>query len=347
VHAMRPAAIAHRPFQVAAPSDLEHLVLMGRRAVITQQDLIAYRIGAYFDEPRQWLEHRTLTRQALAFADLTVFISQHGRDDAVADDLVAPEQARIVHNGVDHRVAGARSAAVRPAGLDALGDRPFLLCLGTDFLHKNRLFALRVLGALRERHGWEGRLLLAGPNVPTGSSAPDEEAWARAHPGDAEAVLRLGAVSEAEKAWLYGNARAVIYPTTYEGFGLVPFEAAEAGAPCLFAPQASLPEVLPTAEAVLIPWDADASADRAIDLLRDEDARRAHLAAVRADGARFNWDATAAAMLQVYDDVLRRPASALAADLRKRLLTPPDPPPPAPAPAPPDAPSRLRRRLRR
>ena len=31
----------------------------------------------------------------------------------------------------------------------------FMLCLGTDFLHKNRIFALRLLAALREQAGLE------------------------------------------------------------------------------------------------------------------------------------------------------------------------------------------------
>ena len=37
----------------------------------------------------------------------------------------------------------------------------------------------------------------------------------------------------------------MLYPTVQEGFGLVPFEAARAGVPCLFAAQTSLAEVLP------------------------------------------------------------------------------------------------------
>ena len=58
-------------------------------------------------------------------------------------------------------------------------------------------------------------------------------------------MVDLGAVDEAEKAWLYANAALVLYPTVNEGFGLVPFEAADAGAPCLWAAHSSLAELLP------------------------------------------------------------------------------------------------------
>ena len=52
----------------------------------------------------------------------------------------------------------------------------------------------------------------------------------------AERVVDLPAVSEVEKRWLYGRTAAVLYPSLYEGFGLVPFEAADYGVPCLWAP---------------------------------------------------------------------------------------------------------------
>ena len=78
----------------------------------------------------------------------------------------------------------------------------------------------------------------------------------------AERVVDLGAVSEAEKLWLLSSAAAVLYPTTSEGFGLIPFEAARAGTPCLFAWHTSLAEYLPESPASIVPWDVDVTAAR-------------------------------------------------------------------------------------
>ena len=50
-----------------------------------------------------------------------------------------------------------------------------ILCIGTDFHHKNRVFALRVLDELQRRRDWKGCLVFAGPHVAVGSSAPDED----------------------------------------------------------------------------------------------------------------------------------------------------------------------------
>jgi hypothetical protein len=55
----------------------------------------------------------------------------------------------------------------------------------------------------------------------------------------------LGPVSTADRDYLLKNAELVIYPTTAEGFGLVPFEAAAFGTPTLFTRFGPLREMLP------------------------------------------------------------------------------------------------------
>ena len=182
-----------------------------------------------------------------------------------------------------------------------------ILCLGTDFRHKNRLFALRVVEQLQQRHGWEGRLVLAGPRVQHGSSAGDEAAFLATRPRLAEAVVNLPAISEAEKAWLYGRSAALLYPTLYEGFGLMPFEAADHGVPALWAAQASLREVLPPDAAPLVAWDPAASADAAIAVLREPARAELLLATVRRAAERFRWDSTGRELVAIYAEAAARP----------------------------------------
>ncbi len=78
--------------------------------------------------------------------------------------------------------------------------------------------------------------MLAGTHISLGSSAEIERDYLTEHPELSEAVISLGPVTEREKAWLLANAGAVVYPSVYEGFGLVPFESALSGVPCVFAP---------------------------------------------------------------------------------------------------------------
>ena len=282
-----PTDVVHRNAQPVAPVNLAWLHSLGERIVVTQQDLIAYSNPGYFESFEAWDEQRTLTRQSLAIADAAVFISDYVRREAVSEELVAPQRTAVVYPGVDHRA----EAPSRPASVP---DGEFVVMLGADFAHKNHAFGVELFKALRER-GWRGSLVSAGPRLSDSEVAAD-------------GVVRLGPVTEAEKAWLYSNAALVLYPTVSEGFGLVPFEAAASGTACAFAPVSSLAEVLDPRLATLVPWDVEASADRVLALLRD-DAERARLVeAIAAHGRQYTWDLTARRCVEVYREATRGPA---------------------------------------
>lgn len=304
--------VAHRPFQVVDPLDLRFLKRLGRRVVLTQQDVIAYRNPVYFADYEQWRGYRELTREVLTAVDRVVFSTDHTRREALDEDLVEASRSAVVPLGVDHHALTATTEAQGPAGAPAdLAERGFLLCLGTDFQHKNRPFAMAVFAALRATHGFPGRLVLAGPHADHGTSEDEEAAWRAAHPAESEDVLDLGSVSEGVKAWLYANASLMLYPTAAEGFGLIPFEAAQAGLAPLWAAHSSLAEVLPAAAAGIVPWDVEATAARAAELLGEPGARDELVAAVRAAGERFTWDRYAERIVEVYREAAVAPGRAL------------------------------------
>jgi glycosyltransferase involved in cell wall biosynthesis len=316
------STVFHRPQQTFSPSDVGFALALGERFVISQLDLIAYRNPGYFADAATWEDYRAASRHGLSAAERVVVFSEHTRDELVSDALVEPARVRVVPPGLDHRTPGE---PLRPAALDAgAAGSPtpgFLLCLGTDFRHKNRVFALRLLAALRELHGWQGSLVLAGTHISPGSSAESERAFLDAHPELAGAVVALGPVSEREKTWLVANAGAIVYPSVYEGFGLVPFESALSGVPCLFAPQASLAEAAPDGTATIVPWDPVASAATAHTLLTDSTARERHVSSLSARARELTWDAAAAAMVEIYREAALDPvrdSATLSRDLVRR-----------------------------
>jgi glycosyltransferase involved in cell wall biosynthesis len=297
--------VVHRPQQVFTEDDLALLRLLGRRIVIGQQDLIAYRNPTYHADLSAWQRYRHVTRLALAVADRVVFFSRHALLDAVREDLI--DESRAVETGIGGDELWARHIPQSEPPTDGLLDAPFLLCLGTDYEHKNRPFAIAILAALRECCNWSGRLVFAGGRAAHGSSAEDERAELAAHPDLIEAVIDLGSVSEAGRSWLMEHAQAVLYPSLYEGFGLLPFEAARAGIPCLYAAQASLGEAAGSAAATLVPWDAQASARAVAALLVDGPPRERHLVQLRDAAARRSWAEVAGDLRNVYEDAIASP----------------------------------------
>jgi glycosyltransferase involved in cell wall biosynthesis len=309
VAGVEPSDIVHRPQQVFSEDDLRLLHLLGERVVVGQQDLIAYRNPAYHETLEAWQQYRRVTRLALAVADRVVFFSEHARRDAVGEDLVNPGRCDVAGIGAD--VSGATSI-VPVAVADVPLDRDMIVCLGADYRHKNRPFAIALLDALRRRHGWQGCLVLAGTRVPYGSSRGEELELLADHPDLAEALIDVGPVSEAQKTWLFQKAQALVYPTLYEGFGLIPFEAAHAGLPCLFAPQASLVELAGPGAATLIPWDPQLSADAVMPLLVEGPERQHHLRLLLSGTERAGWSDVVDRLLRSYERTIIAPQRASA-----------------------------------
>jgi GT2 family glycosyltransferase/glycosyltransferase involved in cell wall biosynthesis len=299
--------LVHRPYQVFDIAELDLLARLGERFVVTHQDLISYRNPGYARSFEDWDAFHRLTRLSLALADEVLFFSHHAAADALAEELVDERRAHVAHLGVDHQAAPEDSTPTRPTGLPESAEDAFLLCIGTNFRHKNRVFALDVLEALRNRHGWSGSLVFAGPHAAAGTSEDDEAQWLAAHPETSLFVVDLGEVSDAEKSWLLKETRGVVYPSVYEGFGLVPFEAAAHGAPCVYGWHTALCETLPEHAATIVPWDAAATAARVHELLVDPVRAQENVAVIAAAARALTWDATAQRVLAVYDRAVHAP----------------------------------------
>jgi alpha-1,3-rhamnosyl/mannosyltransferase len=130
----------------------------------------------------------------------------------------------------------------------------YLLCLGTIEPRKN---ILRLLDAYhRLPRSWRGAnpLILAG--MP-GWGAESFWTTLRDHPVAPE-VLRTGFLTDAQVAGLVRCAKALLYPSLYEGFGLPPLEAMALGVPTAVSTTPAVREVCAGASLLVDPEDVEA-----------------------------------------------------------------------------------------
>ena len=293
--------IVHRPFQPDRPLPWDLWRRVARRVVITVQDLIAYRVGQYHSSPQQWLAYRTNMAQSMAQADgIAVFLDDVADQIALERLPVDPSRIGSVPCGTDH-LTGQEPACPPAPFLDPeLAASRFLVVLGTNYAHKNRDLAVQAWKEL-QRRGIERTLVVVGAHVPFGSS---RHAEAQALGVDDDGVVALLDATSEERNWLLRHADVVIYPTSAEGFGLVPFEAARFGTPTVSVNFGPLAEVHADPPVTAASWSASDLADAILELLNDPDASAAAINSTLEAGTAFTWDIAAEKLVHVYQRAL-------------------------------------------
>ena len=277
--------LLHRTYYASSPR------AHGARVVVTVFDLIHEISPQYFPSRDRTAALKT---RALAEADAVICISQSTADDLQRLLYVPSEKIAVTHLGFSDAFAQAGVGAGTGIG----ATRPFLLFVGHRAGYKN--FA-RLLAA----YAASPRLMRDFDLVTFGGA-----------PLSAEEMVHIGAMacrpdavrrhvgSDEDLACAYAGARALVYPSEYEGFGIPLLEAMSAGCPVICSNVSSIPEVAGDAAEYFDPIDTE-SIRSAIERVAYDDGRRDSL--IERGHRRcqeFSWDQCAEETLAVYRRVL-------------------------------------------
>jgi glycosyltransferase involved in cell wall biosynthesis len=180
---------------------------------------------------------------------------------------------------------------------------PYLLHVGDLHERRNLSLAVEAIARARRRHPMLGRVRLVLAGVDRGGLGERLRAEALAL-GEPDLVELAGLVSEERLLALYRGASVLIYPSRYEGFGFPVAEAMACGVPVLCARASALPEVVGEAGLLLDPDRVDDWSEAIAAVLSDDQRALAMRDAGLRRAARFSWDRTAEATLDVYRECL-------------------------------------------
>jgi O-antigen biosynthesis alpha-1,3-rhamnosyltransferase len=207
-------------------------------------------------------------------------------------------------------IALAASARHRPHPIDAtratldaasLRHGEYLLSVGVIEPRKNLLTTLRAFASRSGRERRSRPLVIAG-DVGWGA----ESTLTAMAPLLAEgSVRRVGRVDDATLLHLTAGARALVYPSLYEGFGLPLVEAMACGVPVISSDRGATREVVGDGGLLIDPRDPIALS-AAMARLDDDGERSRWAAAALRRARRFSWEATAARTLAVLHEAARR-----------------------------------------
>ena len=176
-------------------------------------------------------------RRACRMSTAVVCISEFVRSTIVETGYAPPERVVAIPLTLQEDPAGEAVALEPPLGLDA---ETYLLYPANFWPHKNHEMLLTALGVyFRERPASRLKVVLTGHPCAR-SQALEKAAQAM---GLGERVLFAGDLSRDDLSALLHGAKALVFPSLYEGYGMPVAEALAAGRPALVSDVPALREV--------------------------------------------------------------------------------------------------------
>lgn len=259
------------------------------RSVVMFHDLIPLRFPQFFGAIKLFYKH--YVPPVLHQAERIICNSE-----ATARDIVnfyrVPAQ-KIVSIPLAYDASHFRPTAAQPSSLPSEArQRPYFLMLGRQAPYKNLGSAIKALASVKP----DCKLLIAGPTDER--YTPRLKAQAKAL--DLESRVQfLDYVPYEQLPNLLSCARALIFPSLWEGFGLPVLEAMACGTPVICSNVSSLPEVAGEAALLVDPYRVSVIACAMNQLLIDTSTYQQLQAAGLQRVQQFSWEKTGRATTEV------------------------------------------------
>jgi glycosyltransferase involved in cell wall biosynthesis len=306
-------AFARRPYDVVDAASAEGLWFgaarhAGRRrsaAFVCRSNGLEHRnYDRMLDDSREGLSSKPWTRRvwypvsrlsqvaaAARLADRLLVLTRTDRQFALDRRWQPEDRIDVVAHGVSGRFLATSSArAIRGSGA--------LFCGSWDFT-KGITYLAAAFSTLAD----EGRpipLTVLGPGVPAGLVLSAFGEAARPH------VTVIDRVSEEQVVEEYRRHDVLVFPSTYEGFGLVVLEAMSQGLPVIATPAGCAPDLVTSGETgVMVPFrNSRALADAVTRVMSSPEERARFGIAAAARVSAMSWKQTAERTVDVYGKAL-------------------------------------------
>lgn len=260
---------------------------LGLPRVVTIHDMIHEIYPQYF---RGWSPVANRKRQAVMEADAVIAVSQNTRNDLLNLVDISGDKVTVIPLGV-HQIPHRELLSIDCRQLA-------FLYVGRRDKYKNFALLVEAFGLFINRVDPDYRLVVFGG----GDLRANERQDLAKHgvPEDAVVVVSGG---DAELEHWYRNARALVFPSVYEGFGLPPLEAMARGCPVIASWSSSIPEVVGEAGHLFDPTSVWSLLDQMASVAENGRETLARVNAGISRSSEMSWNETTKKTLRVYERV--------------------------------------------
>ncbi|MDD2753592.1 MAG: glycosyltransferase family 1 protein [Candidatus Portnoybacteria bacterium] len=305
------------PFKIYAQKiDLMHFthfnapVLYFKPYVVTIHDLILQKFptakNSLFGRFKYFFKsigYKIVISLVLARAEKIIAVSQFVKDDIIRSFGAPEEKVRVIYEGVPILDNSKGPTADSRGVLEKYKiKKPYLLYVGNAYPHKNLLRLAEAFKILRNKNYVELELVLVGGEDYFYKKLKQENC-------DSDGicfgggVVFAGFVPDKELEALYQNAKAYVFPSLCEGFGLPPLEAMAYGAPVVSSSATCLPEILGETTHYFDAQNPSDIAQKINEVLTDENLRQKLIAQGFERIKKYSWRKMAEETAGVYSNI--------------------------------------------
>lgn len=254
-----------------------------RSQVCVIHDAAIYRFPDNYSKNYRLL-HKAIDRQVARRATIAT-VSEFSRGELSECLSIPADKIVVAPNAAEHLSACPDETVFSRIGLAS--DQPYFLTIGSLTRNKNVQLAVRAIAAMPA----DIKLVVVG--------RIDGAVFAAQMPETSEQTILAGRLSDEEVTALMRKARALVFPSFYEGFGIPPLEAFANACPVLASSIPPVREVCGDAADYFDPHDAQQLAALMHNALADRGDWRAERLRRGSERLRlFSWKKSAATLIE-------------------------------------------------
>jgi glycosyltransferase involved in cell wall biosynthesis len=216
-------------------------------------------------------------------------VSEFSKQDIVDRYHIAPDKIDVVYNGVSQAFKALTEKEKVKVRNRISSGRPYFLYLGALNPRKNITRMLEAFDAFKQRRQTPHKLVIAGRKM----------WWTRDMEKACKPLLERGEVvfienlESAQIPALVGSADALLYVSTFEGFGIPIIEAQRSETPVITSNSSSMPEVAGKGALIVDPYDITSIENAMHQIISDASFTSNLIEEGRRHCQMFSWQQTA------------------------------------------------------
>lgn len=260
--------------------------LNGKPFVLTIHDMIPWVYSGINNSNWNWQLAQIKKLAPLANAIITV--SENTKKDIVRFLNVPEDRIHVVYHG----------CSFSPVGEKCLFSFPYVLFVGERGLYKNFMNFVKMISPILKKH----KDLHV---VCTGRPFSQNELNLMNVKGVGDKFVSCWVNKDVELYSLYHNAKCLVFPSEYEGFGIPILEAYQAECPVLLNNASCFPEIAGDAAIYFEMSNEDSNLAEQLErlLAMSFEEREALLSKQRERLSRYSWEESAKKLVEVYKSV--------------------------------------------